>query len=78
MVFKQENTVSVALPLQSNCPWNVTTQEQLFYCLVMLLEEGKKVHSNDSARYFWLARHRFNSCDLPEWYNYDINFHHVA
>lgn len=42
MVFKKENSLSVALLLQSNCPWNITTQEQFFYCLVMLLEEEKK------------------------------------
>lgn len=48
------------------------------HCLMMLLEKEKNTHSNDNHRYFWLARHRFNSYDLLEWYNYDINFHHVS
>lgn len=41
MRVKTGNSLSISLPLQNNCPWNVIIQEQFFYCLVILHEDEK-------------------------------------
>lgn len=41
MRVKTRNILSISLPLENSCPWNIIIQEQFFYCLVILHKDEK-------------------------------------